>query len=195
MANIWRTPIPLEVYKRITNQKNFPSHLANHVEADILNFRCNAEIKYTVKDIPVHIKSVWNLEIPEGGGDTYYSIFKGTLSNLVIRQLPEKSYRLELLIEPKNKNKHKHIRKELVNVFEKWKQSYPEISSYEEGTKIIIDIPERLHSTHEEHFSQVFKQFIGFVNAEKLPEEEGQNMFTKYALLVAAKKMTESSNR
>ncbi|NIU84374.1 MAG: hypothetical protein GWN64_13090, partial [Candidatus Thorarchaeota archaeon] len=44
------------------------------------------------------------------------------------------------------------------------------------------------------HFSQVFKQFIGFVNAEKLPEEEGTNMFTKYALLVAAKKMTESSN-
>ncbi len=194
MANAWPTSVPLAVYKRITNQKHFPSHLSSHVEADNLNFRCNAEIKYTVKGLPVHIKSVWNLEIPEGGGDTYYSIFRGTLSNLVIRQLPRKSYRLELLIEPKNKNKHNLIHKELVNVFEKWEQSYPGIISYEEGTNIIIDIPETLHLTHEEHFSQVFKQFIGFVNAEKLPEEEGTNMFTKYALLVAAKKMTESSN-
>ena len=191
MANAWSTRVPLEVYKRITNQKHFPNHLSNHVEADILDFRCNSEIKYIVKSISVHIKSVWNLEIPEGGGDTYYSVFKGTLSNLIVRQLPEKNYRLELLVEPKTTKKSNHLLKEFDNVFRKWEQSYPGISSYEEGKNIIINIPETLHSTHEEHFSQVFHQFINFVNADKLPEEEGPNMLTKYSLLVAAKKMTD----
>jgi hypothetical protein len=190
-AQIWTTSVPLEVYKRITNQDNFPRQLENFVEDHTLNLRCNGDVKYLIKGVQVHIKSIWNLEIPEGGGDTYQSFFKGTLSNLIVRQLPEKSYRLELLIEPKNEEAYNIIRNELENIFKQWKHKYPGISSYTEGTNIILDIPETLHATHEEHFSQVFHQFIEFVSFDKLPEEEGLNMFSKYALLVAAKKLAE----
>lgn len=44
----------------------------------------------------------WNFEAPPGGGDTHYSIMKGTRANLVIRQGAEQQYKPLLYIEPLN---------------------------------------------------------------------------------------------
>jgi hypothetical protein len=42
----------------------------------------------------------WAYKAPEGGGDTHYSIMRGTKSNLVIRQGAEQKYQPVLYIEP-----------------------------------------------------------------------------------------------
>jgi len=62
----------------------------------------NGTIHYQINGKNVAVTSLWNYEAPEGGGDAYSALIKGTKASLEIVQNKEENYIKQLYIE-KNK--------------------------------------------------------------------------------------------
>ena len=190
-ARRWPTSIPLEIYAKITQQDHFPDAAKSDVSGDTLHYFSNGEVLYRVNDVPIHIRVIWNLEIPEGGGDTHQSLIKGTRSDLLVRQLPERGYKVELLIAPKeNLN-------DVVAAVQKcladWSATYPGLSMSIEGKNLLISIPDGLRTTHEEHFCQVRDMYLQYLARGDYPEETRASIVSKYTLLTEALKLALAS--
>lgn len=190
-ARRWTTPVPLDTFKKITQTDRFPTAITDHVEGDILNYFCNGDLLYRVRNVPVYIRVVWNLEIPEGGGDTHYSYMKGTRSDLLIRQAPESGFLAELLIIPKNN--FDSVEKAVKRSLEQWSGTYPGLSVTREDNTLLINIPDTFRTTHEEHFCQVRDAFLQYLDAGMLPPEARTNLISKYTLLAEARKKALAS--
>ena len=46
----------------------------------------NGEINYKIKGISAKVSVEWNYQAPSGGGDTHFSVMRGTKCDLTIRQ-------------------------------------------------------------------------------------------------------------
>ena len=190
-ARRWPTAIPLDVFRKITQANDFPEAVRPDVTDEMLACFCNGELLYRVQGIPVHVRVIWNLEIPEGGGDTHCSIIRGTRSNLLIRQLPERGFKVELLIEPKEDPAG--VEAAVQACLERWSQKYPGLSLTREEDNIRIDIPDRLRTTHEEHFCQVRDMYLDCLDRQYDPPWERAGIVCKYALLAEARKLALAS--
>ncbi|MGD2141706.1 MAG: putative oxidoreductase C-terminal domain-containing protein, partial [Burkholderiales bacterium] len=81
-ARQWPTDMPLEIFSRITGLDGFPECARRDVSDGVLHYWCNANIAYALKGVPVEIESIWDLAIPQGGGDTHYGIVRGNCADL-----------------------------------------------------------------------------------------------------------------
>lgn len=190
-ARRWPTRIPLETYSKITQQPAFPETVAQDVDGDSLQYFSNGEIIYRIKDVAIHVRVVWNLEFPEGGGDTHQSLIKGTRSDLVVRQLPARDFRVELLIAP-----HEDLQgvaQAVQRCLEKWSDKSPGLSMHREEDKLLIDIPEALRTSHEEHFCQVRDRYLEYLAQGAYPPETRAGILAKYTLLAEARKKALTS--
>jgi len=190
-ARRWATPIPLSIYSKITLQNAFPEAVKNAVSGDTLQYFSNGEIFYRVKNVPVHIRVIWNLEIPESGGDTHQSLIKGTRSDLLVRQLPERGFKVELLIAPKEN--HAQVETAIQMCIEKWADRYPGLSLSREADIFRVNIPDSLRTTHEEHFCQVRDMYLEFLAKNDCPRETRAAVATKYTLLAEARNLALAS--
>ena len=185
-ARRWNTAVPLKIFKKITQLDRFPDAVREHVKGDVLHYFCNGEVVYRVKGIPVHIRVVWNLEIPEGGGDIHASHIKGTRSDLLIRQLPEKDFLVELVIVPKENSNA--IERAVQRCLDMWSQEFSGLSMTREEGNLLINIPKTLRTSHEEHFCQVRDAFLEYLDTGTLPSESRDCIVSKYTLLAKAGK-------
>jgi predicted dehydrogenase len=183
----WTTKIPLETFKRVTGYL-FTEPLQEYVTDNVLEHECNCSIEYTVKDIPIHVRSTWILESLQGGGDAHHSLIRGTLSDLITRQLHERGYKHELVVKPRDMRHAGEIDKALGKVLKELEDTIPGVTRSIQGDEFIINIPPEHETGHEEHFAQVFNQFIKYIESGKLPSEENPNTVTKYILLAEAQK-------
>jgi predicted dehydrogenase len=190
-ARRWPTRIPLETYAKITQQSAFPETVVQDVNGDSLPYFSNGEIVYRINGVPIHVRVVWNLEIPEGGGDRHQSLIKGTRSDLVVRQLPAHGFKVELLIAP-----HEDLQgvaQAVQRCLEKWSARYPGLSIHREEDKLLIDIPDDLRTSHEEHFCQVRDMYLAYLVQGAYPPETKTGILAKYTLLAEARKMAMRS--
>jgi predicted dehydrogenase len=189
-ARRWSTLIPLDKFSKITKLDQFPDAVQNDLTEDGLSYFCNGEIFYRVKNIPVHFRVIWNLEIPEGGGDTHRSLIKGTRSDLLIRQLPQRGFKVELLIVPRENPAD--VEAAVRGCLEKWAHKYPGLSLSREQEKILIHIPDALRTTHEEHFCKVRDMYLRYLD-QGVPPETRACIVAKYRLLAEARKLALKS--
>ena len=190
-ARRWPTAIPLEIYRKITHQQKFSVAVKDNVTEDILQYFSNGEIFYRVGNVPIHIRVIWNLEIPKGGGDTHQSLIKGSRSDLLVRQLPERSFKVELLIAPKENPDR--VAEAVEQCLANWSVKYPGLSMSREGENLLIDIPDTLRTTHEEHFCQVRDLYLDYLATGDCPAETRAAIVSKYTLLIEALKMALAS--
>jgi predicted dehydrogenase len=190
----WPTKVPLKTFKRVTGHQ-FTEPLQEYVTDNVLEYECNCNIKYTVKNVPIHVRSTWILESPVGGGDSHHSVVRGTLSDIITRQLPERGYRQELVVKPREKRHAGDIEKALRNALKDLNDAILGVTISIQGDEFIINIPPEYATGHEEHFAEVFKQFITYIESGKLPPEENPNTVSKYTLLAEAQKMEQQKKR
>ena len=190
-ARRWPTAIPLDKYRKITREDDFADAIRADVTDKTLACFCNGELLYRVKEIPVHVRVIWNLEIPEGGGDTHRSIIRGTRSDLVIRQLPERGFTVELLVVPKESPDR--VAAAVERCLQRWSDKYPGLSSAREEDSIRIDIPGPLRTTHEEHFCQVRDMYLDYLDRQFYPPHERAGIVAKYTLLAHARELALNS--
>ncbi|WP_409014611.1 putative oxidoreductase C-terminal domain-containing protein [Emticicia sp. 21SJ11W-3] len=190
-ARHWTTDMTLSQFKAITKLSGFPDYLKKDVVKDtLLKVFCNGEINYQLKGVHAKASVIWAYQAPEGGGDTHYSIMRGTKANLIIRQGAEQNYKPTLYIEPVTKaaNYETDLMKALAVV----QKQFPGVSLKKIAKGWEVEIPERYKEGHEAHFGRVTEKYLEFLKQGKLPAWEVPNMLAKYytttqALKVATK--------
>lgn len=192
-ARRWATRISLDKFALITRHDDFPEGAREWVRAaadpmdEELDLFCNGDIVYTVRGIPVHIRVIWNVEFPTGGGDTHYSLIRGSKSDLSVRQLPERNYMPEFVITPHGDPLA--FFKPIRDVLEKHSATYPGMAIQREKNDYVIQVPKELRTTHEQHFGEARGTFLDMLATGGEPAEMRQNIVTKYTLLTEAKKL------
>lgn len=190
-ASRTKTPMTLSQFKAITKLDAFPDYLKSIVRNDtVLDVYSNGEINYRIRDVHAKVSVIWNYRAPEGGGDTHYSIMRGTKANLIIRQGKEENYSATLYIEPVRSAGFAAV---LNEQFKKIQEKYPgvELKKNAKGWEVVV--PDHYKEGHEAHFARVMEKFLEYLKNRNMPAWEVPNMLAKYytttkALEVAVKK-------
>ncbi|MEO8404115.1 MAG: putative oxidoreductase C-terminal domain-containing protein [Chitinophagaceae bacterium] len=191
-AKRWTTDIRLSQFRAITKLDSFPSFLKKNVSADsILKVSCNGEINYTVKGVHAKTSVIWEYQLPNGSGDTHYSMMRGTKANLVIRQGAEEKYIPTLYIEPTGKDTA--FARVLAGKIEALSSKYNSVKLSKTANGWQVVISENLREGHESHFARVTEKFLEYLKNGNIPAWEVPNMIAKYytttkALEIALKK-------
>ncbi len=175
----WTTDMPLSQFQAITKLKEFPAYLKKDVAQDsILKVYSNGEINYTLKGVHAKASVIWAYKAPEGGGDTHYSIMRGTKANLIIKQGAEQQYKPVLYIEPqKMTDAYKQAMYQALALVQK---QFPGIGIEETAKGWKVTVPEKYNDGHEAHFGIVASRYFDYLKQGKLPVWEVPNMLAKY---------------
>ena len=157
---------------------------------------CNGDMTYKLKGVTAKVSVIWNYTFPQGGGDTHYSVMKGSKADLVIRQGKEQNYQPELYVEAAKGLNLSAYEKELAESMEKLSVSYPGISltKLKDG-EWKVEIPAEYRVGHEAHFGQVMEHFLEYLQQGKLPEWEVPNMLSKYYTNTKALEMAKAKQQ
>lgn len=181
------TVISRKQFEKITGFPEFPEYLNDQLVNGYLPYYCNGDVQLTLRGHHTKISVQWNYQPPPGGGDTHYSILRGTRCDLVIRQTAEQDYKSRLYIEPAGKSGQNSTELVLRKAVSELQKDYPGLAfeEAEEGWKLVI--PGEYYLGHEAHFGKVAEDYFGFLIDGKLPDWEVPNMITKYYITTQAR--------
>ncbi|MEX2639250.1 MAG: putative oxidoreductase C-terminal domain-containing protein [Balneolales bacterium] len=188
-ASRWPTEVSLKQFEQTTGSPQFPDYLKDQVNDEVLSLYSNGEINFTVQDHHARVWVVWNYEPPAGGGDTHYSIFRGTRSNLVVRQGEDQHFKSTLYVEPSQGMAHEDLEPAFKDAMAGLQKEYAGLTYKKVDKGWELSIPDVHYLGHEAHFGTVAKNFYGYLIDGKLPDWEVQNMITKYYITTQALEM------
>lgn len=174
------TNVSLSQFRAMTKVDQFPDYLDKYVEQDsILKVFSNGEFNYTIRDVHAKVSVKWAFKAPEGTADTHYSIMRGTLANLIIRQGAEQKYKPALYIEPIGGISSTYINQIEAKIKDVQKR-FPgiELKKLDKGWEVIV--PEKYKEGHEAHFARVTEKFLEYLKNGNIPDWEVPNMIAKY---------------
>ena len=190
-ARVWPTPITLEQFKTSTSQGEWPDYLKKDLDAKgVLQCKANGEFTYSIKGVYAKVSVLWNFQPPAGGGDTHYSLMRGTRSSLIIEQGEAEGYKPVLYVEPRRGTgvKAEEIEAALKDAIAALNKTYPGVGFEKHETGWRINIPASYAVGHESHFGQVTEKYLGFLKNHDMPAWEVPNMQVKYYTLMEAYK-------
>jgi predicted dehydrogenase len=179
-ARRWPTDMRLSQFNAITKLSGFPDYLKKDVVQDsVLKVFSNGEINYQLRGVHAKVSVIWAYAAPAGGGDTHYSIMRGTKANLIIRQGAEQQYKPTLYIDPVAGNATT-TEAALKTVLPAIQREFPGVDVQPQGTGWVVTVPEHYNEGHEAHFGRVMQNYLTYLKAGKLPAWEVPNMIAKY---------------
>lgn len=191
-ANRWTTPMTKEQFKEVTGLDTYPDYLQKDVVGDTLKVYANGDILYKLKGLYAKVSVIWNYTFPEGGGDTHFSVMKGSKADLVIRQGKEQGYKPELFIETLPDIDLAAYEKDLAAVMPAVADKYPGVALNKITDNVWqVQIPDKYRVGHEAHFGQVTENFLQYLKDGKLPDWEVPNMIAKYYVATQALEMAK----
>lgn len=178
-ARTWPTPVTLSQFAAVTKKDSFPGFLKPYVIKDsILQTHANGEVNYTLKGVHVKMIARWDYKAPEGSGDTHYSLLKGSLANLEIRQDAVENHQPTLYILPvKNDEAYTQALQQAIGTLQS-RYAGIGVEKVAKGWKVVI--PASFKTGHEAHFGEVMQRFLQYLKAGKLPDWEVPGMLAKY---------------
>jgi predicted dehydrogenase len=182
------TPVTPAQFKLTTGLDDYPGFLQKDVQDGVLQVYGNGEMLYTLKGHVAKVSVRWNFESPGGGGDTHYSIMRGTQANLIIEQGQAQGYKPALYVERQAGLAGPAFETALQATVDRLTPAYPGITLKKGSNRWEIVIPEALRTNHEQHFGQVTDKFLGFLAAGHMPSWEAPNMIVKYYTIMEAYK-------
>ena len=195
-ANRWTTSISPAEFTQVTGADTYPDFLQKDVENDTLKVYCNGDITYKLKGICAKVSVIWNYTFPKGGGDTHFSVMKGSKADLVIRQGKEQNYQPELFVEAVKGVDLAAYEKDLTASMEKVSAEYPGVALNKVGDGVWqVEIPAKYRVGHEAHFGQVTEHFLDYLKEGKLPDWEVPNMLAKYYTTTSALDMAKAKTK
>ena len=195
-ANRWTTSISPAEFTQVTGAETYPDFLKKDVVDDTLKVYCNGDIIYKIKGVCAKVSVIWNYTFPEGGGDTHFSVMKGSKADLVIRQGKEQSYQPELYVEAVKGVDLSAYEKDLSASMDKIASEYPGVAlnKIDDGVWQVV-IPSKYRVGHEAHFGQVMEHFLEYLKDGALPAWEVPNMLAKYYVTTSALDLAKSKTK
>ena len=184
-ASRWPTIFEAEMFASVTGLDAFPEYLEKDIRDGQLHVYCNGAFTYSIRGVHAKVSVIWNYQAPEGTGDTHYSIMRGSMANLVIRQGKEENYIPTLYIESVSGAEISDAAASAVNQNLQAKYAGISLVPVADG-KWKVDIPDKYRIGHEAHFGQVTEKFLEYLDEGKLPDWEVPNMIAKYYTTTAA---------
>jgi len=189
VARRWPTMITAKQFSKSTGLSAYPDYLKKDIgKNNTLKVYANGDISYKIKGIHAKVSVVWNFQAPEGGGDTHFSIMRGSKSNLIISQGKEENYKPQLYIETVADVDEK----DLQQAIDKLAQKYAGLKLQKSGNRWRVQIPDKYHIGHEAHFGQVTEKYLQYLVDGKLPGWEVPNMIAKYYTTTRALQIAET---
>ena len=190
-ARTWATPITAEDYEKSTGLKEWPESLKGSVDKDnVLQCKANGEFTYALKGVHAKVAVEWHFMPPAGGGDTHYSLMRGSNAELIIKQGAEQGFKPVLYVKLRPGADEAKTGAALENALAEIGVKYPGVKAVPaegvEGATWRIDVPKKYDIGHEAHFSQVMQQFLSWMKAGQMPEMERRNLLVKYHTLAEA---------
>ncbi len=193
-ASRWPTPVTRSQFENVTGVSEFPDYLNEYIENDtLLQFYCNGEMNYTLKDVHAQVIVKWGYQAPEGGGDTHYSFTRGSNANLIIEQGEEQDFKPVLYIEPSDPDNMDDFGDVLSREFRNIQEKYPGVELKKLENRWEVVVPEVYHVGHEAHFASVTSKYLQFLVDGQLPEWEVPNMISKYYTTTKALEIAKQS--
>lgn len=181
-----RTPITLEQFKKTTGAAAFPDFLKSDVHNGVLNVYANGEFTYRLRDVHALVSVKWDFEAPAGGGDTHFSVMRGTKASLTIQQGAAQQFKPVLYIEGTRDEAA------VKAAIESLQSKYPGVGVRRDGARWAVTVPDRYNVGHEAHFAQVTENFLKYLRSGKLPAWEVPNMLTKYSTIMQAYRLSRT---
>jgi predicted dehydrogenase len=190
-ARRWPTMITRDQYRKVTGLSDFPDFLKGELNGDgVLPCYANGEMIYALKGVWVKLSVTWNFEAPEGGGDTHYSLFRGSKAHVIIRQGKEQNYQPEVYVEPAPGADADELVASLEKAVPHLQGQFPGLKiRKEQGNCWQVLIPEEFHIGHEAHFRAVMEAYLQYLADGRLPAWEVPNMLAKYYITTRALEM------
>ena len=193
-ARHWKTTLTPQQFEKVTKLNSYPDYLKKDVDAKgNLGIYSNGEINYQIKGVHAKVSVTWNFEAPPGGGDTHFSIMKGTKANLIIRQGKEQNFKPVLYIEPLEKD-DRAFESDLKGALAKVQANHPGVDVERNGDIWTVVVPEKYHNGHEAHFGQVMEKYLEYLQNKNLPAWEVPNMIAKYYTTTQALEIARKGN-
>jgi predicted dehydrogenase len=179
-ARHWKTTLSPAQFEKVTKLTSYPDYLKKDVDSKgMLGIYSNGEINYEIKGVHAKVSVTWNFEAPPGGGDTHFSIMKGSKANLIIRQGKEQNFKPVLYIEPLEKD-DTSFESAVKGALAKVQAKYPGVDVEANGDIWTVVVPEKYHNGHEAHFGQVMEKYLEYLQNKNMPAWEVPNMIAKY---------------
>jgi len=192
-ANIWATSISNSEFEKVTGYAFFPEFLKKDVRNDVLWVYSNGNITFKINNVYAKVSVEWNYTYPEGGGDTHYSVMRGSKSNLIIEQGKEQNFKPVLTINSTKGIDPVTFEKNLIEALKTITIKYPGVTIIQMDTdKWKVEIPEKYHNGHEAHFGQVTENFLQYLFEGSLPDWEIPNMISKYYITTNALELAKN---
>ncbi|HCU20823.1 MAG TPA: oxidoreductase [Bacteroidales bacterium] len=189
-ARRWPTFISGEEFKGVTGIDGYPDYLKKDLKDGKLNVYSNGEMIYQIKGVFVKVSVEWKYQAPRGGGDTHYSVMRGTQCDIAIKQGPEEKYLPTLYLESIKGIKAEDFRVKLVKALASL--PYDSLTVEKAGANSFkINVPVKYRVSHEDHFAQVTSKYLEYLKEGKLPEWEVPGMITKYYTTTSALRMAK----
>jgi len=178
-ARRWPTVISKEEFKGVTGLDSYPDYLTKDIKDGKLNVFANGEMIYQLKGIWAKVSVEWNYQAPPGGGDTHFSVMRGSVCDLVIRQTAAEKFLPTLYVENIKGTSIDDLNSKLKVAL--GSLQYDSLTVEKVSDRVLrINIPKKYRVGHEDHFSQVTAKYLEYLKDGKLPEWEVPNMITKY---------------
>lgn len=188
-AKRWPTVLSLNEFAEVTKTNEFPEYLKKVIKDGKLDEFANGEMLYKLKGVHVKLTAEWKYKAPEGTGDTYFSIMRGTNCTLEIRQGKEENYFPTLYIKANKGTDLTVLKDALAKAIVMNKKTTGLTFENVNASTWKVNIPDKYKVGHEAHFGQVTEKFLSYLKAGKLPEWEVPNMIAKYYTTTSALKL------
>jgi predicted dehydrogenase len=193
-AQRWPTKIPEADYRRVTGEGTFPEAISANVKDAVLEYFCNTLVTYVVRGTHVTLNVIWDWEAPQGGGDTHYARYRGSLAGIEVRQTQADRFRPELYVVPVDPANAARVRTALERKVADLQRTHPGISVDEREGLLHVLIPDSYRVGHEAHFAQVMSHYLDYLGGrDSLPSWERANMLAKYYVTTTGTEMSRQS--
>lgn len=180
-AQRWPTVISQSNFQHVTGEKDFPEYLKKDLKSGSLEYNCNTLVTYKVRGIHVKLNVIWDWEAAPGSGDTHFAVYRGSKARVEVRQGKAEKGKVALYVVPADAGKKSAVTAAVGKRLTLLRDKYPGLDLAERAGEILVVIPEKFRTTHEEHFAEVARYFFGYLrNPKTLPAWEKQNMLAKY---------------
>lgn len=190
-AEAWPLLLSEDEFCAVTALPRYPEELAGRVVNEQLYYAGNNSVTLNLAGVHARLATTWEFEAPLGGTDTHSMVALGTQSRIEVRQEPIGVP--EVYIAANNPADHPDLFKRLASKCELMRGRLPGLGAVDCGCEIKLDIPDKLRTTHENHFATVMDEFVRyFHNPRAVPAWERPNTLGKYYITTKAIEMTRN---